>query len=197
MPEEIVEEIYALRDAAEATVRAIKSVKHMRSKAQAYSELDQGVITDLYNELRTEIARIIVEIRKLELADPDERSSLWLDQERVQVEHDAKNTNARVEKLIRSRKIDAFMATSFLNDSGYAYAAMRDLLEAARIYYDETTGAMAEIEEILALDDDEVRSIGSRRDWGRRRHFVSAKVRPGHPVCHTSLEGEGKGRAWD
>jgi len=161
MPEKIVEEVYALRDTAEATVRAIKAVKHMRSKAQAYSELDQGVITELYNELRTEIARIIVEIRKLELADPDDRSSLWLDRERVQVEHDAKNTNARVEKLIRSRKIDAFMATSFLNDSGYAYAAMRDLLTAARIYYDETTGAMAEIEEILALDDEEVRSIGA------------------------------------
>ena len=161
MPEKIVEEVYALRDTAEATVRAIKAVKHMRGKAQAYIELDQGVITELYNELRTEIARIIVEIRKLELADPDDRSSLWLDRERVQVEQDAKNTNARVEKLIRSRKIDAFMATSFLNDSGYAYAAMRDLLTAARIYYDETTGAMAEIEEILALDDEEVRSIGT------------------------------------
>jgi phosphate:Na+ symporter len=38
---------------------------------------------------------------------------------------------------------------------------MRDLLEAARIYYDETKGAMAELEEILALDEEEVRSIGT------------------------------------
>lgn len=166
-PVGIAQQVYALRDAAEATVRAIKAVKHMRSKAQAYSELHQGAITELYNELRTEIARIIVEIHKLDLADPDERSTLWLDQERVQVEHDAKNTNARVEKLIRNRAIDAYMATSFLNDSGYAYAAMRDLLEAARILYVETSKAMAEIEKILTLDDDEVRSIGTgERDGG-------------------------------
>ncbi len=161
MPKEIVAEIYALRDASEAIVRALKAVKHMRGKAQAYTEADQGVITDLYNELRTEIARIVVEIHKLELADPEEVSSLWLDQERVQVEHDAKNANKRVEQLIRSREIDAFMATSFLNDSGYAYAAMRDLLEAARICHVETSGAMAEIEQILTLDDDEVRAIGT------------------------------------
>ncbi len=161
MPKEVATEIYALRDACEAMVRALKAVKHMRGKAQAYTEVDQGVITDLYNELRTEIARIIVEIHKLELADPEEVSSLWLDQERVQVEHDAKNANKRVEQLIRSREIDAFMATSFLNDSGYAYAAMRDLLEAARIYHVETSGGVAEIEWILTLDDDEVRAIGT------------------------------------
>lgn len=161
IPVEIAEEIYDLRDAAEATVRAIKAVKHMRAKAQAYSELDQGAITELYNELRTEIARIIVEIHKLDLADPDDRSTLWLDQERVQVEHDAKTTNARVETLIRDRAIDPYMATSFLNDSGYAYAAMRDLLAAARMFDVESSKAVAEIEEILQLDDDEVQSIGT------------------------------------
>ena len=47
-------------------------------------------------------------------------------------------------------------ATSFLNDSNYAYSAMRDLLDAARAYYIETEGAMAEVERILALDDDEL-----------------------------------------
>ena len=45
--------------------------------------------------LRRLIARILVEVRKLDLTDPEDRSSLWLDQERVQVESDAQAPTAR------------------------------------------------------------------------------------------------------
>jgi len=117
------------------------------------------VITDLYNQLRTEIARILVEIRKLDLADAEDRSSLWLDQERVVVESDARDTYARIEALIRSHELDASVATSFLNDSNYAYSAMRDLLGAARAYYIETEDAMAEVERILALEDEDLTAM--------------------------------------
>lgn len=159
MPEEVIDEVYAMRDAAGEIVRAVKAVKHLRGNATAFTERRQGTITDLYNQLRTEIARILVEIRKLEMADPEDRSSLWLDQERLQVEKDARETNAKVETLIRERAIDAYTATSFLNDSGYAYAAMRDLLAAARALYIESGDALAEVERILSLEDEEVTSM--------------------------------------
>ncbi|WP_343211934.1 Na/Pi symporter (plasmid) [Aliisedimentitalea scapharcae] len=156
LPEEVMEDIYTMRDAAGRIVRAVKSVKHLRRNATHYTEQTQGVITDLYDQLRTELARILVEIRKLDQADPEDRSTLWLDQERIQVEKDAKGTNATVETLIRDNAIDAFMATSFLNDSGYAYGAMRDLLGAAQAMYNEPSDALAEVERILSLEDDEV-----------------------------------------
>lgn len=156
MPSDVVEDIYTMRDVAGRIVHAVKSVKHLRRNATHYTEREQGVITELYNGLRTEIGRILVEIRKLELADEDDRSGLWLDQERIQVERDAHDTNNTIEALIRDRQINASMATSFLNDSNYAYAAMRDLLEAARAYYIETEDAMAEVERILALEEDEL-----------------------------------------
>ena len=159
MPEDVMEDIYTLRDAAGRIVRAVKSVKHLRRNATRYTQSQQGTITDLYDQLRTEIARILVEIRKLELADPEDRSSLWLDQERIQVVSDAQDTNNRIEILIRNRELEATMATSFLNDSNYAYAAMRDLLGAARAYYIETEDAMAEVERILALEDEELTGL--------------------------------------
>ena len=137
----------------------MKAVKHLRRNATRYTERPQGAITELYNQLRIEIVRILVEIRQLDLADPEDRSSLWLDQERVQVESDAHETNNRIEAMIRNRKLDASVATSFLNDSNYAYEAMRDLLGAARTYYIEAEDAMAEVERILALDDEELASI--------------------------------------
>ena len=160
MPEDVIDDIYSMRDVSGGIVRAVKSVKHLRRNATRYTERPQGVITDLYDQLRTEIARILVEIRKLDMVDRENRSSLWLDQERVQVENDAQDTNNKIEALIRNHELNAIVATSFLNDSNYAYSAMRDLLGAARAYYIETEDTMAEVEKILALEDEELPAMG-------------------------------------
>ncbi len=159
IPQDVMENVYALRDVAGQIVRAVKAVKHLRRNATTFTTHPQGVITDTYNDLRTEIARILVEIRKLELADPEDRSSLWLDQELVQVESDQRNASRRIESLIRDQSLDAAAATSYLNDSSYAYSAMRNLIQAARSYYVETESAMVEVERILALDEDEISDI--------------------------------------
>ena len=64
-------------------VRAVKSVKHLRRNTSKYTSRPQGDATDLYNELRTQLARVLVEIHKLYLAKPEDRTGLWLDQERI------------------------------------------------------------------------------------------------------------------
>lgn len=153
---DIAERVYALRDVASDIVQAVKSVKHLRKNILRYTVRNQSATTELYDELRTEIARIAVEIRKLGLTAPENRSALWLDQERAQIEADARMTSQRVDALIRRRALNATDATSFMNDSGYAYGAMRDLIEAARSYYIEPDSAMAEVEQLLSLDDEEL-----------------------------------------
>ncbi len=139
-----------------------------------YTTRQQGTVTELYDGLRTEIARIVVEIRKLSLKAPEDRSALWLDQERAQIEEDAHSTTRRIDALIRKGELNANAATSFLNDSGYAYSAMRDLIEAARSYYIERDSAMAEVEALLALDEDELGE--SRTTAGKPR---KPEVAPG------------------
>jgi phosphate:Na+ symporter len=148
--------VYALRDVASDIVQAVKSVKHLRKNVLRYTTRPQGVVTELYDGLRTEIARIAVEIRKLGLLKPEDRSALWLDQERAQIEEDARSTTHRIETLIRKGELRADAATSFLNDSRYAYGAMRELIEAARSYYIERDSAMAEVEKLLTLDEEEL-----------------------------------------
>lgn len=153
---DIAERVYALRDVASDIVQAVKSVKHLRKNVLRYTVRRQGATTELYDELRTEIARIAVEIRKLGLTEPENRSALWLDQERAQIEDDSRMTSQRVDALIRKGALNATAATSFMNDSGYAYGAMRVLIEAARSYYIERESAMAEVERILSLDEEEL-----------------------------------------
>jgi len=156
VPPEITDRIHALRDVATVVVQAVKSVKHLRKNVMRYTTRPQGTVTELYDGLRTEIARIVVEIRKLGLAEPEERSALWLDQERAQIEDDAHSTSRRIDALIREGELSPLAATSFLNDSAYAYGAMRQLIEAARGYYIERDSAMAEVERLLELDEEEI-----------------------------------------
>jgi phosphate:Na+ symporter len=137
-------------------VTAVKSVKHLRKNILRHTTQDEGAVTELYDRLRTGIARITAEIRKLQLSAPEDRSTLWLDQESAQIEDDAQMTTQQVDLLIREGALTATAATSFINDSGYAYSAMRDLIEAVRRVLSEPDSAMAEIEELLTLDEDEI-----------------------------------------
>lgn len=155
LPQDVVARIYQLRDVAERTVRAVKAIKHLRRNTVRYTGRPQGAITELYDGLRTDIARILVEIERLDRAAPESRSRLWLDDELQHVEVDYKQTNARIEDLIRGDQMSAKVATSFLNDSNYAYDAMRELIHAARSFYIERDSALAEVEQILAIDEDE------------------------------------------
>ena len=159
MPSEVADSVYALRDVASDIVQAVKSVKHLRKNVLRYTTRRQGTVTELYDGLRTEIARIVVEIRKLGLAAPADRSALWLDQERAQIEEDARSTTQRIDALIRKGDLNPAAATSFLNDSSYAYGAMRELIEAARNYYIERDRSMAEVERLLSLDEEELDDV--------------------------------------
>ncbi len=161
---EIADRIYALRDVAGDIVQVIKSVKHLRKNVLRYTSRPQGAVTELYDGLRTEMALLAVEIRKLGLAAPEDRSALWLDHERAQVEEAARAATGRVDTLIRSGDLTPSAATSFLNDSGYAYSAMRDLIETARRYYIERDSAMAEVEQLLTLDVEELGEAGTGPD---------------------------------
>lgn len=171
--------IYTLRDVASNIVQAVKSIKHLRKNILRYTVHPQGATTGLYDELRTEIARIAIEIRKLGLAEPKDRSTLWLDQERARIEEDARLTSKRIDTLIRKGELNPAAATSFMNDSGYAYDAMRDLIEAARSYYVERDGAMAEVERILSLDEEELNEAMTGPEGGpHSRTSEEAVTRP-------------------
>ena len=159
LPNEILDRIYNLRDAATGLVRTVKAVKHLRRNATAFTTRPMGAATDLYNGLRTEMARILVELNKLDATSPEDRSSLWLDEELVQVRKDRKNSMQIIEAHIRDDTLDVQAATSFLNDSDYAYFAMKELLQAAQTFYEDREGGMAEVERLLMLDEEDLEAF--------------------------------------
>ena len=147
--------MHHLRKSAEEMVRAVKEVKHLRDNATQFTSADHGEVTRLYNRIRTELARMIVEARLMADADPETRSSLWLEEERARAKTVKAELGEYVEGLMMQGALSGLEATSFLNDAAYGYRAMKDIIDATRFLYAEYEGPMAEIERILAADEDE------------------------------------------
>ncbi|MEP1933541.1 MAG: Na/Pi symporter, partial [Roseibium sp.] len=158
LPETSVKTLQQLRRSAEEMVRAVKEVKHLRINSSKFTTRDHGEITRLYNRLRTELARMIVEAKKLADADPEQRSSLWLEEERVRAKKIKAELGDFVEALMIKGDLSGAEATSFLNDAAYGYRAMKDVIDATRFLYSEPEGPMAEIEGILSADEDDIDS---------------------------------------
>ena len=162
-PEDIMHRIHDLRAGAGRVVRAVKAVKHLRRNATRYTETDHGATTVLYNAIRAEIARMLVEMDKIHNEDPESRSALWLDEERVQAKRSYKNAIHVTEALIRDGSLTATEATSILNDSQYGYEALKDMIEACKVLHAETEVGLEEVERILALDEDEADEMAMDR----------------------------------
>ena len=156
LPEDTIAHVQNLRESAERMVRAVKEVKHMRGNASHYTSADYGGATRAYNQLRTEIARILVELHQMSESNPEHRTALWLEGERTRVKGEKKMIADIVGGMIRDGTIDAMTGTSLMNDANYAYRAMKEMLEAARIFYSEVEGPMTEVERLLSIDEDEL-----------------------------------------
>ncbi len=156
LPAPALTHLQELRDASGALVRAVKAVKHMRENTQRFTTQDTGAMQILYDSLRAEIAEIVVAIETLEESPAGARSSLWIEEERRALEASTQHARRNVEAALQTRRITPADATSFLNDSGYAYEAMRAFLEAAQLANRPEDKAQAEIERLLELDDDEL-----------------------------------------
>ncbi|MGB6005930.1 MAG: Na/Pi symporter [Ornithinimicrobium sp.] len=154
LPVETVQRMYALRESAEHMVGAVKEVKHMRENTVAFTATEQGDISALYDGLRTEIAEILVALHELKETPVADRSVLWLEDERTRIKSDKTQTGGVVEGLMREEALTATASTSFMNDANYAYRAMKELVDAARLYYGEREGPLAEVERLLEPDED-------------------------------------------
>lgn len=145
-----------LRIAAERIVRAVKEVKHLRRNATRYTASDQGVVTRMYDDLRIHIARTLIELDDIAGSDPQSRSILSLEEARERVRTEKRMVRPLVEELLRRDHLDAGVATSFLNDANYGYRAMKEMLEGAQALYTDEHGMRAEVERLLAMDEDDL-----------------------------------------
>ena len=154
VPASTARRLTELRIAAERIVRSVKEVKHLRRNMLHFTTSDQGVATQVYDDLRIHIARTLLELDDLAASDPDSRSILSLEGARERVRTEKRMVRPLVEELLRRDHLDAGVATSFINDASYGYRAMKEMLEGAQALYSEQVDVRAEVERLLSMDGD-------------------------------------------
>jgi len=167
MPQRLSDDLSALRQASRHIVEAVKGMKHLHKNLSRFSLSRNTAIRQQYDSIRLEIATVLREIETLKSLGPDADTVLSLDAVKLRLRDSDQKLNAELDDLIRDKAITAQMATSLMNDSGYAYGIGHNLMEGARIFLGSRQPEHKQVEQKLALDDvdiDNVISDGRKQD---------------------------------
>ncbi len=155
LPQEHMERIYVMREAARDIVEAIKDVKHMRKNLITYIVSDNSSIKAEYNKIRAQLGEILRELTTLR--DAGEAADLVaLDGLRLQMEENDVTLNGDLDRLIREGRITAPMATSLMNDSSYSYDVAKNLIAAGAGLFGPHDLGMRQAAEDIELDEEEL-----------------------------------------
>ncbi len=72
-------------------------------------------------------------------------------------------TSGNIDRLIREDKISAAMATSLMNDYGYAQNIVSNLVDMAEVLFGSRDIATRDAEDLIALDDEEIRDLAEQQ----------------------------------
>ncbi len=158
LPQEHMERVIMLRDAARDIVEAIKDVKHMRKNLITYIVSSNASIKAEYNRIRAQLGEILRELTTLRDAGED-ADLIALDGLRLQMEENDSTLNGNLDHLIRDGRITAPMATSLMNDSSYAYDVARNLIAAGESLFGPQDLGMRQAAQDMELDEDEMNDL--------------------------------------
>lgn len=151
--------LYELRTACGDIVEAVKDVKHLQKNLVGFSTSDNVTIKREYSAIRLKIAALLRKIEKIRSEEDEELTPLSLDELKVDVERRDILLNGSLDHLIRGNLITADMATSLINDSAYLRDVTNNLIETTRILFTPYEAELKEIEDDIALHDDEIEEI--------------------------------------
>ncbi|OOZ40750.1 sodium:phosphate symporter [Solemya pervernicosa gill symbiont] len=151
--------IHWLRNANRNIVDSIKDIKHLRKNLLRFIVTDNATIRGEYNRLRVLVASVLRELDLARRAEGDEMPLLSIDALKLMVEESDDQLNERLVGLLRDERITPAMATSLMNDSGYALDACRNLLEMGETLFVHRDEDVAEAERDVALSDEEIDDI--------------------------------------
>lgn len=136
--EEDKNKIYDLKIACRDIVETIKYAKELQKNINKYIHSKNKYAHDEYNYIREELAKNLDDIHTLRNANSDDFDVLA----KIKIlETNLKNldmiANGRIDNLIRNNLIETKVATSLINDMGYAYDISKKLINIATVLWIE------------------------------------------------------------
>lgn len=152
---EATEELYVLRQASRSIVEATKAMKHMHKNLSRYGVSSQLAVREQYDAMRLQLAKLLRELRDI-LKHPENVTSLSLDALTLAQERSSQQLMDSLDELIRSRHIQAQVATSVMNDESYVMELAKHLIKAVRALLIDPDMRSSQT---LALDSQEIESL--------------------------------------
>jgi phosphate:Na+ symporter len=107
--------------------------------------------------MRKDLAELLRTINLISLSDQEDEILLLLSKAKIHTERYDIIANGKLDNLIRNRLISNEMATSLMNDSGYAYNISTNLIAMAEIIY------VTDNSEML-IEEEDVKEILDQKD---------------------------------
>ncbi|KAA3625903.1 MAG: hypothetical protein DWQ08_08730 [Proteobacteria bacterium] len=157
-----VERLHRQRTAGAKIVEAVKAIKHLQKNLLAQMASPNPVVRDQYDAIRLLVARTLRAVDAMKNAASDDVTILTYDEARLALARADIVADGTLDRLIRARSINATVATSLMNDNGYAYRACDNLLGAAQVLFIQGQAATPGAEATLTLDEDEIATMAGR-----------------------------------
>jgi len=154
-----IDDLFALRAAGKDVVEAIKDTKHLQKNLDIYRGSNNLSIAAEYNAIRLELATVLRGLERVRERGDDSAEVLSLDELKVEMKANDKGLLARLDHLVRKDLISAQMATSLINDSGYAYHVTKNLVKMGEVLFSSGDSGIRSAERSLALDADEMEQL--------------------------------------
>ena len=154
-----IDDLFALRAAGKDVVEAIKDTKHLQKNLDIYRGSNNLSIAAEYNAIRLELATVLRGLERVRERGDDSAEVLSLDELKVEMKAIDKGLLARLDDLVRKDLISAQMATSLINDSGYAYHVTKNLVKMGEVLFSSGDSGIRSAERSLALDADEMEQL--------------------------------------
>lgn len=155
------DELYALRTAGREIVEAVKDTKHLNSNLVRFIGSPNADIRAEYNKIRVQLGEVLRRLEKARVNREDPTALLSFDTLKIDLEEGDTTRNGQLEKLIRAERITPAMATSLMNDAGYAYDIADKLIKVGQALFASTDSAMQDAGQDVALSDEEIEEVRS------------------------------------
>ncbi|MEN8207148.1 MAG: Na/Pi symporter [Pseudomonadota bacterium] len=160
-----LEQLIHLRRASWLIVNAIKAMNELQLNIDRFMCADNEYVRREYNTIRLNLALLLRTLFETETEDSIPRKLEHLKAFRVRMEEEDIIANGTLDQLIREHHITPDMATSLMNDTGFAYDIQNNLIGAAEIVF----ANLYSTEIDMALTDTESNSAQA----GRREAMLS------------------------
>jgi len=159
LPSSLTEQLFALRQAARHIVEAVKDTKHLRKNLSRHAQSPNPNIRRQYNAIRTHLGSVLRALDLLRDGAGGPAMALSLDSVRLGIEKFSESINNAIDQLIRDNRIAADVATSLMNDSGYAYDIARSLVAAGETALLARDQQLGDAVRSVALEEHEIDEI--------------------------------------